>query len=305
MDLKDTNLLPSLIEKIIKACSTELNEMFLHIFEHLKAFDMNTYKNFYDALYIFINQRGDNLVEEESFIIKRVKENFHQIVTDVKTIETLEKEVKLIFLKQVPDLIQLKKAIVSYQMGTGFKMKSLLRMFAEYFKTIDEDRAANWKLLFKEFPLIMHLVREARTMINQHGEQYWISFWDSHEKKHEIGEAEKSFHDKLRIIVHFEEMQLTAFFKDRLEEVLTHFDIVVDDPQLTQTDILLCDSHILRDYIKRKALSTNRIFVLLENRSEFTHFKSFNLRAFFRPISVNRVIKLILQELYLLRSSTG
>jgi hypothetical protein len=302
VNLKDSNLFPLLIDKIIKACSTELNEMFLRIFEHLKAFDMTTYKNFYDALYIFINQRGDNVVEEESLIIKRVKENFHHIVIDIKTIETLEKEIKLIFLKQVPDLIQLKKAMVSYHMGAAFKMKSLLRMFAEYFKTIDENRAANWKLLFKEFPLIMQLVREARTIINKKGEQYWNSFWDSYEKVRKTGETGKSFHDKLRIVVHFEGKQLTAFFKDQLEEVLPHFNIVVDVRRLTQTDILLCDSFILKNYIKRKALSTHRVFVLLENRSEFTHFKSLNLRAFFRPISIHRVLKLILQELYLLRS---
>jgi hypothetical protein len=275
------------------------------MFEHLKTFDMITYKNFYDALHIFLNQRGDNLVEEESYIIKRVKDNFHNCVAEIKNIEALEKEIKFIFFKQMPDLVQLKKAMITYHIGTAFKLNSLLRMFVDYFKTIDESRAANWKLLFNEFPLFMHMVREARIIINQQGEQQWNSIGDSSEKKWDTPGTSKSFHDKLRIIICFEEKQLTAFFKDQLEELLPNFKIVVDERRLIQTDILLCDSHILKSYIKRKTLYTNRIFVLLENRAEFTHYKFVNIRAFFRPISIYRVLKLILQELYLLRSSAA
>ena len=299
VNLKDPGLMPSLITRVINACSPELNELVLRILERLKTFDISTYKNLYDALLLFIEKRGDNLVEEEAFIIKRVKENFHNVLADIKMIEGLEKEVKHIFLKQVLDLVRLKKVIISYHIGTGVKIKSLVHTLADYFKIIDETKTTNWKLMFKEFPLIMQLVRETREIIPAKGEQYWHSLWESGVK---VSKPEVFFQHKLRIIVGFEEKQITAYFKDQIEEAIPHFIIITGDCQLRQTDILLCDSSVLREYIRRKGLATNRVFVLLENRTEFNHFKTLNPRAFFQPLSTHKVMKLILQELYLLRT---
>jgi len=298
INLRDSSLLPLLITKVINACSSELNEMILSIFENLKTFDIASYKNLYDALLFFVEKRGDNVVEEESFIIKRIKENYHSVLGDVKVIENLEKEVKHIFIKKVPDLVRLKKAINSYHLGIAFRIKFLVNILADYFKTIDEMKTGNWKLLFHEFPLIMQQVREAREIISKRGESFWNSLWESGSIEHK---KVNFFHDKLRIVICFEERQIIAYFKDQIEEILPHFNTITGMSQLRKTDIFVCDSAILRDYIKRNALATTRVFVLMENRSEFAQFKSLNPRAFFMPLSIHRVLKLILQELYLLR----
>ncbi len=297
--LRDSHLLPALVQKVIGACNLELNQLFLQILSLLKSLDIATYKNLYDALNLFINQRGGHLVEEESLAIKKVKGNFHNLMIDIKTIETLEKEIKAILLRQIPDLVQLKKVLVSYHLGAAFKIKFLIRSMTGLFKTMEENDIGNWKLFVKEFPLIMRMAREAKTMISQQGDDYWHSFWDAGIKGEKAG---KSFHSQLRIVIHFEEKKIAAFFKDQLEEVIPHFTIVLREPRLEPTDILLCDSYALSDYIKQNTLSTNRVFVLLENRKEFSNYKALNPRAFFKPVAFHRVLKLILQELYLLRS---
>ncbi len=106
--------------------------------------------------------------------------------------------------------------------------------------------------------------------------------------------------DKLRIVLNFEEREVTALFKDQFNEILPDIKIAVDEPELQSLDILMCDSDTSRnEYIKKKKLATRRLFILFKTRDEFHHFKDYNPKSFLRPISAYRTIKLILQELYL------
>lgn len=291
----ESSLLSLLIIKIINANSIDLNALFLDCMEQIKTFDMATYKSFYEAINFFSIQRGENLVDTERAAFKQVRDNFQSIVSDLKSIEALEKEIKLALLKDVPDLMHLRKVIVSHHIGAAFKIRPLIRFIAEYFNNIDTKYIPNWREFFKEFPLIAQLVKEARgTNLQSKSEE---TEWSKYKKK-----EEESFFDKLRIVISFQDNNIIAIFKDQFNEILPEVTLCFDNPVLEYTDILLCDSRALKEYIEQNNLNTKRIFVLLDNRSEFATFKSLNPRAFFRPFSVYRVIKLILQEMYLLRT---
>lgn len=291
---KDSSLMSLLIIKMINANSTDLNYQFLSCMEQLKTFDMATYKNYYETLNFFSVQRGENMMDIERAAIKNARGNFQTIVADLKSIEALEKEIKLTLLKDVPDLQHLRKVIVSYHIGAAFKIKPLIRFIAEYFNTIDKKQIPNWREFFNEFPLIAQLVKEARgaNLKSTSEETEWSKYKTQ----------DDSFFDKVKIIVRFKEQEVIAIFKDQFGEILPDIKLCFDDPPLEPTDILLCDSATLKEYIDQGKLNTKRIFVLLDSRSEFANYKSLNPRAFFRPFSMYRVVKLILQELYLLRS---
>jgi len=291
--MEDGNLLSLLIIKIINANSSDLNRDFLYFLEQIKTFDSATYKNLLDALHFFNVQRGDTLVEAEQGSIKQARGNFQTISEDLKTIDTLEKEIKSALAKDPPDLQQLRRALVSYHLGAAFKLAPIIKNLAEGFENIDQKYLSSWRDFFKDFPIITQLVKDERERITKAQNLKLDSL-----SRLAIGE---SFHHKLRIVINFQERGLTALIYDQFNEILPGFQMLLEETELQPTDILVCDSTSLRNYMNSNSLNTNRIFVLLANRSEFASLKSLNPRAFFLPFSIYRVLKLVLQELFLHR----
>jgi len=285
ISLNDSTLMELLVLKVVNSSSLDLNGLLLTFLEKINTLSRETYKGLYDAFNLFTIQRGDNLVEEETYAQKRVMDNFKNIIEDIKKVDALEKEVRTILAKSIPDLIQLRRVLETYHIGMAFKVETLTQALAERFMQVEEKYINHWRDFFKGFPIITQLVKEERLKLaNPDGVP-----------------AEGSYHDQLRIVIKFEEKYLTALFNDQLKELIPKFRVAVDALQLEPTDILLCDSTSLKDYINKKQLGTSRIFVLLENRSEFGTFKAYNPKSFTRPVSVYRAVKLMLQELYLIR----
>lgn len=283
--IKDNNLLEILVLKIIGTSNQELSDLLLGFLESIKTLDRVTFKNLSDAANLYSMQRGSNIIEEEHNALARIKENMQNINEDIRKIETLDKEVKAILSKAVPDLNQLRRTLETYHLGSAFRIRQLIQMIAEYFQSADEKTIPMWREFFKGFPLLMLMVRETRAPLG----------------KQEDGTPEESIYDKLRVVLRFEEKHLSALFKDQFKELLPEFKVVIDPLQLENTDILFCDGQALRNYMSSSTLHTKRIFVVLENRNEFINFKAINPKSFLRPVSVYRAVKMILQEMYLIK----
>jgi hypothetical protein len=73
----------------------------------------------------------------------------------------------------------------------------------------------------------------------------------------------------------------------------------LNEEKLQDNDILVCDPASLKNYIDKKAISKHRILLYLENRTEYAQFRTYNPRAFMKPFSSYRAVKMLLQELYL------
>jgi hypothetical protein len=277
--IKEPELLPQLATKVVNASSPELNETFLNILEKIKTFDMTTYKNLYDTIVQFTSDRGDNLIEEENYMMKRVRDNFKNIIDDIRKIEVFEKDIKRNLMKAVPDLHGLRKILETYHIGAAFKMDWVARAISDYFKKSPEKFIVNWREFFKDFPIITQLVKE-------HSQN---------------GEKSASYHDKLRIVIRFQESEITALLKDQVHQVLPNFVVTTNVQHLEPTDILVADSHCLKEFLIAKTLNTKRVFVYMDNRAEFATFKSLNPKSFLPPLSIYKVMKFILSELYLMR----
>jgi hypothetical protein len=282
----DQEVLSKLGTKIINTNSNELNNIFLALLEKIKTLDTGTYKGFYDSFIRYTDQRGAVMSEEEIHATKRVRENFKNIIEDIKKIENLEKEVRRAFSKDIPDMAHLRKSIDTFHIGAAFKIKWLARFIAEHFKSTDEKYVSIWREFFKDLPILTQLVREATVATDDNAPSA----------------SGESFHDKLRIVIRFQDNVFIAIFKDQFHEIIPQFKIVTDDQPLEPTDILVCDGFYLKEYMAAKTLNARRIFVFLENRADFAIYKAVNPRAFFPPLSMYRVLKFILQEIYLLKN---
>jgi hypothetical protein len=284
--IPDHNTLELLILKVVNASSLSLNKLLLTFFEQLKTLDRTTYKNLYDAYNSFTVQRGDNLIEEENHGLKRVRENFQNIIEDIKRIDSLEKEIRMILAKTVPDLNQLRRTIETYHIGAAFKIKPMLKLMAEFLNQVDEKALVQWRAFFKGFPILTQLMREERMKLaNPKAET----------------KSGGSYHDKLRIVICFEEQELNALFKDQVQNLLPGFKVTVNEKHLQPTDILLADPGPVKEMMNNNTLHAKRIFLFLESRTEYSTFKALNPKTFKRPISVYKIVKLILQEIYLIR----
>lgn len=279
-----------LTTRIININNLELTEMFLSTLALLKTFDLQTYRNISDALNYFlkVKTKDDNVPEEEKIGVRKVRENLKGVLDEIRKIETIEKDIKLILQKTVPDVMQLKRLIMSEGTALAFKIKPLTAVMVDYFRNMDDSIIARWRAFFKELPLVTRLVREGRIKAEQ--------------TQPTASNHRETLHEKLKIVISFQDKDISTLFRDQFQEILPDLKLALEGPQelhLDPIDALLCDSDTLRDIIKQKKLNTKRIFVLLKNREEFNVFKNYNPRSFLSPISVYRTFKLILQELYL------
>jgi hypothetical protein len=289
-DPNDTARMRSLVNRFIHLNNIELNLKFLSMIELFKTFDFQTYRNLLDAvtLYVQIRSEDENYSEEEKSAVRRARESLNSLNNDIKNINVIEKNLKMALMKSKPDILSIRRIIASNGIALAFKAEPLIGLFVEHFNTLEGGHLASWREFFKEFPLIAMMVREER--INAEQTQRTDS------------DPLEPLHEKLRIVINFREKELNFLFKDQFREVIPHFKVTLDDMNLSQTDILLCDSDTLKEYIDQKKLITSRIFVLLNDRSEFNTFKNYNPRTFLRPVSSYRTLRLILQELYFMRS---
>lgn len=282
----DDKRILQLTNRVINMNNLELTEIFLSTMIDIKTFDINTYRSFSDALNYFtkIKSEDDNIPEEEKILLRRVRDNFKEILEEVRKIEALEKEIKINLQKAVPDVLQFKRIVASNGIALTFKAQTLTRMMVDYFKHADDKTTAKWRAFFKDFPLVTQMIRDAR--MTEQGSP---------------PDPKKTLQERLRVVINFQEKNISILFKDQFHEILPTLKIVMGDTVLTPTDMFLCDSDTLKHYIKSKLLKTKRVFVLLKNKEEHNVFKDLNPRSFLQPISVYRTMKLMLQELYLPR----
>lgn len=282
----DDKRILQMTKRVINMNNLELTKIFLSTMTDIKTFDFNTYRYFSDALNYFtkVKSEDDNIPEEEKALLRRVRDNFKEILEEVRKIEAIEKDIKLNLQKTVPDVLQFKRIIASNGIAVTFKAHTLTQMMVDYFKHADEGTIAKWRVFFKEFPLVTQMVRDAR-MTGQGTPP----------------EPKNLLKERLRVVISFQEKDIAVLFRDQLHEILPTLKIAMDDTTLIPSDMFLCDSDTLKHYIKSKLLKTQRVFVLLKNREEHNVFKDLNPRSFLQPISVFRTMKLMLQELYLPR----
>lgn len=102
-----------------------------------------------------------------------------------------------------------------------------------------------------------------------------------------------------RLVLMFQNRHFTAVLQEQFAEAAPHIALTVTENQLRDTDILLTDAEALRDLILQGKLLPAKIYLFLEDLTGYADFKSYNPRNFVKPFVYYRIVKEILQEIYL------
>ncbi|MCP4146461.1 MAG: HEAT repeat domain-containing protein [bacterium] len=285
----EAKALMQVVKQVVNLNNQELTDMFLSSLADLKTLSIETYKHFGEAINLVIKLKTEakNLTDEDKIGIRKARENLKDIFVEIKKVENIEKEVRLIVMKSIPDLMHLKRVIESNGLALPFKSKNLIALILDYFKNVDDKNIAKWKAFFKGFPILTRLFRDARL--------------ESGQTTPNANDSKKSVYDTLKVVINFEDKSLKALFKDQFQVLCPTVNTVFDHSQLEQTDILLCDTKTFKSFIHRKLLNTKRLFVVMESREEYNDIKAYLPKTFVRPVSVFKIMKQLLHDLYLMQ----
>jgi two-component system, chemotaxis family, chemotaxis protein CheY len=281
-----------LFNRALIANNIELNVLFFASFENIKIFDLKSYKFLLDATNAFIEARGENINQKEKGPISRLKTKLREQLPDIRDIENLRKDLATVFTNQPIELPHLEKILESNHKSVALKIHHVIAYLARQLKNPNYIKEDELQLFNVKFPTIAEFIKFQQNHQFLNEQENWL---DNSQKLPFL----KNFKDTMRVVIVFKEKRKSAFLKDQLEEMFPEFQILVDREKLQERDFLICDTESLKNFIEKKTLSTNRIYLYLENRADFVHFRSYNPKVFMKPFSGHRVVRMLLQEMYL------
>lgn len=288
---RDMKFIQDLFKRVYKANNIELYVKYFSVFENMKTLDLRTYKYLLDATTSFAQSRGANITVSEKGAVNKLKQKLLDQYPDIRDIESLYKELKVIFANKPINLESLEKLLKSNHISVALNIDRVCVFLAGRLKRgeyiSDDDR----QLFFMQFPMIARFIEY---LWGQGFEK--LLEWENIPSQPKLV---KQFAGSLTFVLNFQNKKMSALLKDQLKEVLPEFEVILDKEKPDPTDILLCDTEVLQGYIDKRSLSARRILLYLENRMDYAPFRSLNCKVFMRPISGYRIVKLLLQDLFL------
>jgi len=292
--LNDPQLINKLFNRILNSNNPDLSTMFFLSLENIKFLDVKSYKYLVDATNAFQEVKGENIHSKETGAISRLKARLREQLQDIREIEALQKDMQAVFASAPIDVDRLDKLIESNMKAVGLKIHHVTPYIASYLKhgVAHEDQL---HAFYAKYPLLARMIKY---IASQNKEPEIKEDWTDPAGRLEFL---SHFKDELRVIISFKEKRKSALIMDQINNTLPEFQVLLDEPNLRETDFLICDHIWLKEYADKKTLHTNRIFLYLENRLDFAPFRAFNPKVFMKPVSGYRVIRMLLQELYIPR----
>ncbi len=290
-NFKDKEFIAKLFAKIINANNLELTLLFLNIFKYIKTLDIDTYHNINESLSLFITKRETNLTPQEKGELRRIKTSFHDMFLEFKRIEEGFTALKRLIQSQDFDFELLERAIIEHRMTLVMKKELLNDYLAHAFTTCSHINLGDWMRFFTRFP---HIAQMLAPIIQKKvpGNEAMLN-------QDKIPFSQFLEPTAPRILLNFHHRQLTAALLESLAETTLDTVVVYNEPQMKEMDILLCDPEMLREFLLRGLTLPQRIYLFLDKSEGFAEFKAYNVRTFVFPFSFYRIIKDILQSLYL------
>lgn len=288
LSFRDIKLINDLFNKIVNANNVEMNILFFQAFENIKTLDLQTYKYLIESTNTFANVRGAQIQEKEKVAVTKFKKKLQEQISDIREIESISKELNTVFTNKPIEREPLEKLIKSHHTSVALNLHRVLPYLADRLYKPEYIHKDDRELFFINLPTTAKFL------------EYYNADPEKAQKEGKQGLL-NYFSNDFRIVVAFKEKSLTALYKDQLREIIPEFPVALDvaPEQIKASDIILCDVPVLKTYVEKKVIAGNRIYMYLENRSEYASYRDYKPKAFMQPISAHRVIKMILKELYL------
>jgi len=290
-NLGDKGLTSMLFSKITAANNPDLNRLFLSILRNVKTFDIATYNNLNEGLGIFSINREKQMSIREGDEIRKIRKNFTDLYVDIRRIEEGIKSFARMFAQKELNLEQVSGFFTRQPLCIAIHIKRVSQLIETRLADAEKEELKQWVQFFNRFPMVAYRVRAA---ILQKARSYTGT----------EGSVLQKFHQALtekpvKIVIALTNKHITAVLREQFRELLPDVPVETESDDVEDEDVLLCDTVTLKDFILKNTLPSQKLFLFIEDISEFESFKPYNPRPFLKPFSAYRIIKEILKEIYL------
>lgn len=289
--LSDKYMLNGLIGALLQYGKPEMNVILLEIFRYIRTFDTTTYSNINEALGMFSSRRGAKISTKENDEMRKVRRNIDDMVFDIRAIEEGVRNMSRIFNRQTLDFEQIANFFNRNALCVSMHIDQVVHHIENRLPEADKQDVKRWIQLFSSFPMIGFKAKDVIMKI-------------ANEQKEGISPDLLRLHQTLpvhsaRVIIRLTDKQVASMLREQCSEAIPDIKVTNDSSTLEDGDLLLCDGDTLKDFILTNTLPSRKLFLLLEKRSDFISFKSYNPRLLLKPFSGHRILKEILKEIYI------
>jgi hypothetical protein len=288
IDLHQVESLSKLAETVINFNNKDFNQALLEIFCNIKTFDYQTFQKMQQFLDKFKDLRGNRITAEERGLLNRAKTNFMNITDDLKKIEKGNTNTTHFIEKEFPDYELLEYILKTHHLSFFVNRNKYFDRIRKVFKlTNDLDAFDAIKFFLKRPAFCIYFKDEIEA--STRSQNYLLK--DDADKLVEI------MPKTLRFVLYFKKPQYYSCFGDQLRELMPEFEIFHNAP-LQDSDILLTDSESLKQLAADNCLNTDKLYVLLEDKEEFSDIKDLRPKVFPPPLSFSKIMKSIIEDLF-------
>lgn len=290
-NFKDKYLVNGIVNAVLLTGKPELNSLLLEAFRHIRTFDPASYSNISEAMALFNSRRGQKISNKEADEMRKVRRNLDDMVFDIRAIEEGLRTFSRLFGRPTLDFEQLANFFNRNALSIALNIDPVILGIENRLVETDMQDSKRWIQLFGSFPMIGFKVRDSILKIVE-------------ERKNEVSPDLLRLHQSLpkeatRVILRLSDKQAAAMLREQCHEIIPGIVVTNDSSTLQDGDILLCDGDTLKDFILTNTLPSRKLFLLLDKRSDFVSFKSYNPRLLLKPFSGYRILKEILKEIYI------
>jgi hypothetical protein len=290
-NFKDKEFIGKLFTKIINSNNRELNVMFLGILKYIKTLDIETYRNINESMSLFITKRETNISSEEKGELSRIKRSFHDLFLEFKRIEEGSIFFNRLGTGKELDFEILANSLITHRMALAMRTGPVIEFIASEFSRCNSGNIADWVKFFQRFPRIALLMRDHILEVLNHNQGM---MYNSLSQLYESFTAHPP-----RIVMNFHNRYYTAILKESIAEAAPNIETVTNDFQVNDNDTLLCDLEMLQFLTANNKPLPPKIYLFMEQLEGFAEFKDLNTKNFVQPFSFYRIVKEILQNLYI------
>lgn len=284
----------SFIKTIINFNNKELNVEIMRIFYNLKTFDYQTFQRFNAFVEEFKNERGQRISPEEKGAVNKLNSNFLIINGDLKKVEKGNTNINHFIEKDFPDYELLVYIIKNHNLSLFINRQRVLERIRKVFKLTNEIDAFDAVKFFLSQPAFSPYFLEEIRLASK-SSNYLL--------KNDAQKLLETMPTPLRFVMEFEEDNTLyyACLEDQFHELMPEYQVLrlnSLDKGINGGDILITDTASLKRLASENRLNTSKLFVILNDNSEFDSIKELKPKVFAPPFTLYKVVKAILPEVF-------
>ncbi len=289
-NFKDRGFITQLFNRVIQINNSELGEIFLSLLKDIKTFDLRTYYNFHESLGLFTAQQERKIGPQEVEELRKARKNLNDIYYEIQRLEEGIKAMDRLFAREEMDFEQLTDFLNRHSMCTALNLYQLTQLLKEHLAAAEATMLKQWIHFFYQLPMAGYLVKDAIL------EKLHLHLSPLNPALTKLYHALPQ--EPYKIVIQLVNRSFTAMLKEQCRELIPGIPVSTIGAQWKEGDVLVCDTETLREFILKNTLPSKKLFLVLDNRSDFSSFKSYNPRPLMKPVSAYRVLREILKEFF-------